>query len=75
MYDGKKLLQILIGGVSDSHNGLGAYTILHTELEAFAKETGFAGIYSYVRTNNIPMMNSIKPLGKKIITVLCYKEV
>lgn len=75
MYDGKKLLQILIGGVSEEYTGMGAYKLLHTELEAFARETGFKGIYSYIRTNNFPMMQSIKPLGKQIITVLCYKEV
>jgi hypothetical protein len=75
MHDNKKLLQILIGGVSDDYVGQGAYKLLHKELEAFAKETGFNGIYSYIRTNNLPMMKSIKSLGKEIITVLCYKEV
>jgi hypothetical protein len=75
MHDNKKLLQILIGGVSNDCVGQGAYKLLHKELEVYAKENGFNGIYSYIRTNNLPMMQSIKPLGKKIITVLCYKEV
>lgn len=75
MYDGKKLLQILIGGVSEEYKGMGAYKALHVELEAFAKDTSFNGIYSYIRTNNKPMMNTITSLGKNIITVLCYKEV
>lgn len=75
MHDDKKLLQIIIGGVSEEYRGQGGYYLLHEELENFTKELGWDGIYSFIRANNIPMMNALRPLKKQIFGVLCYKEI
>lgn len=72
--ENQKILQILIGGVDDEYQKHGAYRVLHKELENLAKENGYNGILSYVRTKNKNMMNTLKSLGKEIITVTCYKK-
>jgi ribosomal protein S18 acetylase RimI-like enzyme len=72
--DNQKMLQILIGGVNDEYQQHGAYRVLHKELEDLAKENGYHGILSYVRAKNKNMMNTLKSLGKEIVTVTCYKR-
>ena len=70
----KKLLPILIGGVNKEYRSIGAYSILHKELEELAREQGYGAILSYVRFRNQNMMSALKALGKNITTVTCHKD-
>lgn len=71
----KRLIQITLGGVEEKFRSLGAYSILHKELERVAQSYSVDGILSYVRSNNKRMINTLDNLKKEVVSVVCVKEI
>ena len=69
----KLTLKILMGHITPEYREIGAYGVLHRELEKFAIEKKYDGILSYVRIKNKHMMDMLKTLKKDIFIVGTYR--